>query len=302
MSPAPQSPCPPRLALVFGSGGVKSVAALGVVEVLEQAGLRPDLVVGCSAGALFGALVAAGHSASEGQALAQRLWSREVTSQRRPRALLDLAMGSTWPRGMPDFGQRFALRDDRLICQRLHQAFGEQRLEQLPIPLLVQASDAHSGEPVVLRQGRLCDALRASVALPFLFTPQRIGARWLVDGSVSDPLPVAAAAHAQVVLAIGFPVPAPLRVSGPSRLATRVTAALTNNLMQARLSAHAGPSRIVLLPTLARRVGLFETEAIPELLDLGRQAAWEALPRLAQLVHAAEATPTLAPAAMRRVA
>ena len=76
----------PKFALVLGSGGVKSIAALGVAEVSMREGLCPDLIVGSSAVALFGAVLAMGHSTTEAAALAARLWSREVTSQRRWRA------------------------------------------------------------------------------------------------------------------------------------------------------------------------------------------------------------------------
>lgn len=277
-------PAPPRLALVFGSGGIKSVAALGVVQVLEEAGIEADLIVGCSAGAVFGALAAAGHSAAECLRLAQTLWSREITSQRRKSALLDIAL-APWVRSRGDsFGESFSLRDDRLILERMQHAFGHQRLQDLPVPMRVNAADAHTGQQVLIDKGSVCDALRASVALPFLFAPHRVAGRLLVDGSVCDPLPIGAAAHAQVVLALGFEVPSPRRVSGAVRLATRVTASLTNNLMHAQLAAHAGPSRIVLLPELERRVGLFDTQAMPYLVELGRQATWQALPQLCKLL------------------
>lgn len=277
---------PPRLALVLGSGGVRAVAALGVVQVLEEAGIRPDLIVGCSAGAVFGALAAAGHSAAESLHLAQTLWSREITSQRRRRAWLEMALGPLVAAQGERFASQFALRDDRLIMERLRAAFGQQQLQDLPTPLRVNTTDAATGQSVVLSQGVLCDALRASVALPFLFAPHRVDGRLLVDGSVCDPLPLGAAADADVVLALGFDVPSPRAVTGPTRLATRVTAALTNNLMQARIAAHAGPTRITLLPALQRRVGLFDTQAMPYLVEVGRSAALEALPRLERLLAA----------------
>lgn len=279
----------PRFALVLGSGGVKSIASLGVVEVLEEAGIRPDLIVGCSAGAVFGGVVASGHSAAECLRLAQSLWSREITSVRRREAWLDLALS---PMGMgrgDRFGETFALRDDRLILERIRCAFGDRQLEELPIPMVVNATDAQTGEPVHLSQGSVCDALRASIALPFLFAPHRVQGRLLVDGSVCDPLPIGAAAHARVVLAVGFEVPPPAAVTGPTRLATRVTATLTNNLMRARIAAHAGPGRIAVLPSLGRRVGLFDTRAMPELIELGRRTARQVLPELERLL----ASPTL---------
>jgi len=265
--------------LVLGSGGVKSIAGLGALQVLEEAGLRPAAVAGCSAGALFGALVAAGHGSQQAIAMATRLWSREITSQRRHRALLQVVL----PR-LAGFDDGFALRDDSLIMARLHQAFGDARIEDLALPLRIHATDAVSGAAVVLQQGSLVQALRASIALPFLFAPQPWQGRLLVDGSLSDPLPVADTPPQHIGVALGFRVPFPQRAHSVSRLATRVTAALSNNLLDARLAA-ADPKRLVLmLPELPRRIGLFDTEAMPDLIAIGRAAALAALPRLRQLL------------------
>jgi len=107
---------------VLGSGGVRISAALGLVEVLTQEGLAPDLVVGCSAGALFGAPIAAGHPADDASRLATTLWSAEVTRRRRWRAIPQMI----WPR-LARFGPDFALRDDRLVRQRLTQAIWWKR-------------------------------------------------------------------------------------------------------------------------------------------------------------------------------
>jgi NTE family protein len=280
------------LALVFGSGGVKSVAALGVAEVLAQEGLIPDLVVGCSAGAVFGALVASRLPAKECLEMATTLWSREITGLRRRGAWAQAAMAPVFTALSKNFEESFALRDDRLILQRIRQAFGQQRLEDLPTPMLVNATDAATGESVLLSAGSVCDALRASVALPFLFAPWRVGGQLLVDGSVSDPLPVGAAAGAKAVLALGFAVPTPRSVTGPTRLATRITASLTNNLMQARLASHAGPHMITLLPQLDRRVGLFDTDAMPYMIELGRQQARAVVPQLHALLARQDELPT----------
>ena len=269
----------PPFTLVLGSGGVKSMAGLGVMQVLEEEGLQPAAVTGCSAGAIFGAVIAAGYPAKRGIEMACDLWSRDITSQKRHRALLQVAL----PR-LAGFDDRFALRDDSLICQRLQIAFGSTRIEDLRTPLRVQTTCATTGAPVVLQRGPLAQALRASVALPFLFAPQRIDGHLLVDGSLSDPLPVDATTPGHVCLALGFRVPFPRNANSASRLATRVTAALSNNLLDARL-ASADASRLVLmLPELQRRIGLFDTEAMPELLEIGRQAARAALPRLRLLL------------------
>jgi NTE family protein len=280
----PNRICPPRFALVLGSGGVRSIAALGMVEVLAREGLVPDLVVGCSAGAMFGALIAAGHDAREAIRVATTLWSPEVTRKRRWQAVPQML----WPR-VGRFDADFSLRDDGPVMQRLEQAFGDVRIEHLRTALRVTATDAATGERVVLREGALVTALRASIALPFMFSPVHLDGRRLIDGFVADPLPVSAASDAQAVLALGFESPMPYRIDGPSRMLAQVTSALTNNLMHARLAeAQGGGTRLLsIVPRLERRVGLFDTEAMPYLVEAGRRATEAALPNILALVQRA---------------
>jgi NTE family protein len=264
----------PKFALVLGSGGVRSIVALGFLEVLQREGLRPDLIVGCSAGAMFGALMACGHSAHEAVELAARLWSPDVTRQRRVWAIPQMLMPK-WC----GFDETFGLRDDSLVMQRLHQAFGATRIEELSTSLRVVATDAETGGSVSLCQGSLVQALRASIALPFLFSPVTIEGRRLMDGFVSNPLPVNVACDANWVVALGFEAPLPRRIDGPSRMLGQVTSAMTNNLMHANLKAAkaSGMNLVSIIPKMERRVGLFDTEAMPFLVDLGRRVAMENL-------------------------
>lgn len=271
----------PRFALVFGSGGVRSIAALGLADVLQRERLVPDLIVGCSAGALFGALVAAGHRCDEALHLAATLWSPDVTRKRRWNAVPRMLMPA-----LCRFDSDFSLRDDSPIVARLTQVFGTARIEDLGVPLRVVAADAATGDAVVLTRGNLVQALRASIALPFMFAPVQIDGRRLIDGFVADPLPVSAALDAHAIVALGFEAPMPRRIDGPSRLLAQITSAMTNNLMKARLAAAAvhGPRLLSIVPTLERRVGLFDTKAMPYLVEAGRQAARDHLAEMHTLV------------------
>lgn len=271
------------LAFVLGSGGVRSIAAMGIAERLAREGIRPDLIVGCSSGALFGAQIARGMHGEAAVRMATTLWSAELTQQRRWRAYLQLIA----PR-LAGFGTGFALRDDRLIAERIANAFGDARLEQLPTPLRVAATDAATGQPVVLTQGRLVDALRASMAVPIIFPSVPIGGRHLVDGVLSDPLPIAAAADARVVVSLGFQGSMPRRVNRLSRLVAQTSTTLINNLMQARTEAAQakGQKVIAIELDLDRHIGLWETSAMPYLFEAGWRAA-EA--RLLDIVAALEA-------------
>jgi NTE family protein len=286
--PAQAAPAP-QFALVLGSGGVRSIAALGLCEVLMQEGLVPDLIVGCSAGAMFGALMACGHSAQAAVAVAARLWSPEVTRQRRWQAVPQMLMP-----GVFGFNEDFGLRDDTLVMQRLYEAFGDTRIEQLRTPLRVVATDTQTGACVSLCGGSLVQALRASIALPFLFSPVTVDGRRLMDGFVANPLPVNVAQDACSVVALGFDAPMPRRIDGPSRMLGQVTSAMTNSLMHANLNAAraTGMNLLGILPKMERRVGLFDTEAMPYLVDLGRRVAIEHLGQIRDLlqraVHAGE--------------
>jgi NTE family protein len=277
----PLRPRQHRLALVLGSGGVRSMAALGIADVLARAGIRPDLVVGCSSGALFGAVLACGWSTPQAVKAVTSMWSEELTTQRRWQALPQLLV----PR-LAGFSDRFALRDSSLIAQRITQAFAAARIEDLPTTLRIAATDAASGRAVVLSQGELVPALLASMALPFVFAPVRIDGRLLVDGVISDPLPIAAAADAEVLVTLGFEGTMPRRITRPSRLLARVSTAMTNNLMRARIDAAQAAGRC-LLPIdvpLNRHVGLWQTEAMPYLFEAGRRAAEARLPELQEML------------------
>jgi NTE family protein len=108
---------------------------------------------------------------------------------------------------------------------------------------------------------------------------------------VSNPLPIDVAKDAKAVVALGFDAPMPRRIDGPSRLLGQVTSAMTNSLMHANLSAAcaSGMNLISIIPKFERRVGLFDTEAMPYLVDLGRRIATD---HLDQIRARLDATPT----------
>ncbi|MDT7838000.1 patatin-like phospholipase family protein [Aquabacterium sp. OR-4] len=285
----------PRIALVIGSGGVRSASAIGVMRVLQREGLAPQLLVGCSSGALIAGVLALGVSVAEATHMVTSAWSQELTQQRRWRAWLELAL----PR-LLHFGPHFALRKATLIRQRLDEAFGRQHIETLPLALRVTATDAASGQAVVLGSGPLAQAIQASMAVPMVFPPVQVGPRLLLDGVLSDPLPVSAAADADLVLALGFEGRLPRRVNHPARLVTRISTTMINNLMAARLDAarRNGPPILQLQLALQGPVGLWQTSALPAMVEAGAQAMQQALPELRrQLARPAQPSPLAAVAA-----
>lgn len=295
----PLNPQPHRLALVVGSGGVRATAALGVADVLRQAGIGIDLVVGCSAGALIGGGIAMQLPTDEAMRRYTLAWQPGLAEKKRWRGYLELLL----PR-WAGFGPQFSMRDARGVQAAFEGGFDGQTFETLPTPLRVVTTDATTGQRHVVTRGRVADAVLASTAVPFLFPSVPLDGRRLMDGVLSDPLPVSVAHDAAVVLALGADGPLPRRVDRASRLAALVSTALVNNLQAAQLEAARARGQRLLMIELAlpQRVGLFDTHAMPMLLDAGRRATEQALPQIrAALDHAdaARAAADLARRALR---
>lgn len=267
----------PRLALVLGSGGVRSAAALGVAAVLEREGLRPDLLVGCSSGSLYAAAIAMNMKREK----ALTLWSSELTEGRRWRAYAELAA----PRWF-GFGPGFSLRDARRINERIQHGFGGARIESLPTSLRIVTTDIATGDCVVLSRGALAPALCASIAVPFMFPSVLIDGRRLTDGVLSNPLPVSVAHDARVVLTLGFRGVMPRRVDRPARLIAQVSTAMINNLQatHVRAAEAAGQRLLQLELDLDARIGLWQASAIPRIFEAGARAAERRLPEIAAML------------------
>jgi NTE family protein len=177
------APRPPRIGLALGGGAARGFAHIGVIQVLEEQGIRPDLVVGTSAGSLVAALYASGRTGTELAALAAEMNEGSITD---------------WM-----FPGRALLRGEAL-ARYVREKTGGRNIEQMKLPLGVVATDLDSGEPILFRRGDPGAAVRASSAVPALFQPVTIGGREYVDGGLVSPVPVRFAREmgADVVIAV----------------------------------------------------------------------------------------------------
>lgn len=285
----------PSVTLVIGSGSVKCAAAIGVVKVLTEAGIRVERVVGCSGGALFATLVAQGHDAATSRDMTVRLWTAELAAKRNLRAMFS-AMA---PKLLGFSVKRFGLRDDRLINRRLQDAFGDLRIEDLPIPLHITATNFMDGELVELSSGPVVPALRASLAIPFAFSPVEIDGKLLVDGYVSDPLPISVAMKhgARVIVAVGFESPMMEHIGSAGRFAMQFSSIMSNNLLRARYAFNSVAHHaevLTIIPEFNQRIRLFDTEKVPYIIDAGAEAAQAQIGYLRRVL-AEHATPPVNP-------
>lgn len=275
-----------RVALVIGSGSVKCAAAIGIQKALARAGIGLDMVVGCSGGAIYAAIIAAGHQAETAAEMTARMWTREVASKRNRRALLSMLA----PRWFGFRPEAFGMRDDALIMRRLREAFGSARIEDMSIPLHITATDFSNGEQVILSSGSVVDAVRASIAMPFAFAPLRIDGKLLTDGYLSDPMPVGVAVRqgADVIIAAGFEAQYQTSISSASRFAFQLNTIMSNNLLKSNFAFHSLAHHgevIAIIPAFEERVRLFDSSKIPYVIEVGERAAEAQLPYLRQLLE-----------------
>jgi len=282
----------PRVALVVGSGGLKCVAALGLWRVLSRENIDVDLAVGCSGGSIYASALALGWSVEEAIEASYDLW-RDRFGKRNVRALMQIM----FPR-LFKFDESFALINDRGVNEALRAGFGDQRIEDAKRKLHIVATDLVNGERVVLSSGSVFDAVRASIAIPFALKSWEIGGRRLVDGGVSDPLPVDVAIRegANIILAMGFENAYVKELDGPAKLVLQTSTITMNYLLRSTfafysLAHHA--EVIPVMPVFDRRVGLSDAHLIPYLIEQGERAAEREIPYLKRLLAADLAAATV---------
>jgi NTE family protein len=183
---------------------------------------------------------------------------------------------------------------DRAMGKALARPFGGRTFAEATIPLHIVATDLETGQRVVLSEGSIFDAVRASVAIPYVWRPWEVNGRWLMDGCMSDPLPVDVAMQegADVILAMGFESPFPRRVKSATRYAFQVNSIYTNNLLRANFAFHnlAHHTEIItVLPEFDRQISLFSTDQIPNVIEQGARATEEQIPYLKRLLEGAPA-------------
>ncbi|TBH21760.1 patatin-like phospholipase family protein [Thermus thermamylovorans] len=260
------------VALALGGGGVRGYAHLGVLAVLEEAGIPIRGLAGSSAGALAAAAYAFGHK--DPWKVQGKVFDPELAELRQGGSLRALARVFSALR-------RPALAEPKRLAEGLKGLFGEARLEESPLPLAVQAADLLSGESVVLRRGPVWRAVLASMAIPGLFPPVDWEGRLLVDGDVAEKVPVRAArALFPKVVAVDVSNPPPKE--GPK---TALEAALLSGEASRRrlkeLALREADLVIALEPPFP--IDTFDHEKLPLVYELGQRRARERLKEIQAL-------------------
>ncbi|WP_435225199.1 patatin-like phospholipase family protein [Streptomyces sp. Tue6028] len=263
-APAVPGPVPSgTVAFVLQGGGSLCAAQIGMLRALTRAGIRPDLVVGSSAGALNGVAFATDPSV-EGIDRLEALW---LGLRRRHVAPISLR---TLVRAVAGRGE--AAVSPTSLRQMLLAVIGVRRLEEAAVPVHVVATDFETGAPVVLSRGDAVPALLASAAFPGLYPPVRVGERRLIDGGVSADLPVlqAEALGATTIYVLPAAVTRQAGGRGPGALCAAFRALEQILVERERRDLAAVSGSVLRLPAATTRVGsVIDFRDTPRLVEAG---------------------------------
>jgi len=241
----------PIVALVLGSGGARGYAHIGVIQVLEQYGIHPDLIVGTSAGSVVGSIYASGKNAQQ---------LREIALNMKANDVRDVKLAMT------------GFFDGQKVENYVNEQVLNTPLELLKTPMYVVATELKEGKKVVFNYGNTGQAVRASVSIPSMFIPTKIAGEEYVDGGLVSPVPVNVARElgADIVIAVDI-------LAQPEHTETKNVWGLFNqniNIMQNRLAQeelkHAD---IVIQPDLREKAHIFDVKGREETMQAGMNAA-----------------------------
>jgi len=261
----------PKVALVLGGGGIKPYALIPLLRFLEKNNITPNLLVGCSGGAILGALLASGYSPDE---IVNNIVTRINKDLFKPdfRALASMVR---LPFSKMDKERAFIKAAP--IRKLFRELFGHRRIEELRVKTIIQATDFQTGEGVGIESGDLADSVYASSAIFPLLPAMKIGERWLFDGGFSAPVPVLQAVRhsPDIILVADFLEKLSPDPQGYFESAVHTGKIYTKTIAAAQtcLSINLHEGEVVYIKVIFDKyISIWETEKMPAILDAGEIA------------------------------
>ncbi len=283
----------PVFGLVLSGGGARGLAHIGVLRAFEEAGIAPDLVVGCSMGSIVGGLYACGYSPAEMESLAARIsWETFFTGENSDRyedvarqlwdrpSLLTLSWSEDLGLEVPQSLASNASAQEmyaRLTLSSEYLAGAD--FDRLAMPFRAAATDLRTGNLVLLDHGSLTRSMVASAAIPLVFQPTVIDSMWLVDGGIVDNFPVFAARDMGARAVVGVDVSGPLSPNASVQNIVGLLSRTLDILLEQTKDKSASEADLVVVPDLGT-IRQTDFDRVPFFLEKGYEAGRAAVPRL----------------------
>ena len=248
----------PKIIFVLSGGSARGLAHIGFLEILEKENIKPDAIVGTSMGALIGGLYAAGVNPKKIEKTALKIGKLEKIF-----LFASVPHKSGFIRG----GK---------IEKLIKEFIGNKKIENLDIPFYAVAADLVKEEKIVINKGSLFQAIRASIAIPGVFTPVKIGNKILIDGGVFDPLPIDIALDLGAKLIIASDVNSLHKknsISSNPNIITILSSSL--HIMMGLLLKYSSieNDKILIIKSKLQNIGLMDYGKTNQIIELGRIAA-----------------------------
>ena len=293
----------PRIGLALSGGGARGFAQIGVLKVLDKHGISVDCIAGTSMGSFVGGLYASGYTAAQIDSLAHTVQWEDIVQDAPPRRQLFLGQKEKKSRSILqvrfhrlsfDFrpaytaGQKLTLLLNSLLLNAPCPV--SRGFDGLPIPLRIVCTDLLSGNKVVLKRGALADAIRASMAVPLLFTPVSYGDSLLIDGGLVENMPVTEAKNMGADLVIAVDTSSKIRERDALQAPWEIADQVTTIMQQDQVRFQLGLADVSIQPRLD---GISNTDfgRIDDMVRTGEEAAEEALSKIEALISRSASAP-----------
>ena len=288
----------PKIGLVLSGGGAKGFAHIGVIKVLEKAGVKIDYIGGTSVGAVIGALYASGYNASQLDSIFRDTDFNNLITDYIPRSSKnfyekrnDELYAFSLPVNNFKVGIPLSLSKGMFnfnLINRLTKHVKEiHDFNKLPIPFLCMATDIETGQQVVLDKGNLSKALIASSAFPSIFAPVELDGKLLVDGGVSNNYPIDEIRKLGAEIIIGVDVQDDIKDRNSLNDATKILVQVNNLQMIEKMKANKAATDIYIKPEV-NQYGIISFDAIEDIINRGENAANDQLDKIKKLAKPQE--------------
>jgi NTE family protein len=284
----------PKVGLVLSGGGAKGFAHIGALKVIEEAGLKVDYIAGTSMGAIIGALYAMGYSPAQIEQIALgQNWNElfDDAASRRYLPMAEKPRQGIYIANFPIRKGRVDMPSGLISGQKLQSLLARlawpagliDDFNDLPIPFCCLATDLETGRPVILDRGSLPQAVRASMSIPTIFAPMRIGEQLLIDGGIVDNLPARQARAMGAEVLVGVDVSVLFRTQDQLGSLIEILDQTISFQGYASVEEQRRLCQTLIIPELPRYTsGSFSR--VGEIIKKGEEAARRSLPELERMV------------------
>lgn len=288
----------PKVGVVLSGGGAKGLAHIGVLKVLEEAGVEVSYIGGTSMGAIIGGLYASGYSAKELDSIFQMADADAILQDYTPRSsknFFEKRSDEVYAITLPFKGYRLSfppalskgLYNYTLLNKLTNHVRHVRDFNDLPIPFVCIATDIETGEEIVLRQGVLPDAILASGAFPSLYYPVEIDGRLLIDGGITNNYPIEEVRKMGADIIIGIDVQDGLKNRDEIKGATGVLVQINNYQMIEKMEEKRRKTDIYIKPDVTG-YNVISFDQGREIIDRGEEAARKIIDTLTKLGYISE--------------